>query len=296
MTYVGAARTRRKWRILQAAKLKASRLLARPDVLAVGIGMRRCNGKWRDEACIVIKVAWKLPGAALRARRRRPLPRWIDVEVERSAARVPVDVQETAGELVGSFQAKVGAPVRYGENAIGSVSAVVVVADTRAILISGHVARHKGRRIEVGGMLGVTAEPVFSKRLDHCLVELDPHPDYDAILVDGTSLTGVRKVAALQLGQTLYFHRMTTGERVPLILRYTDITAPFQTERGVVHMHGLLATDGGTMRGDSGALLYDETFRAVGTLVGAFAGKSYFIPCDYAFAALGLQLACKEPS
>lgn len=296
MTLVRVARTRRKWRILQAAKRKAERLLARPGVLAVSIGMCRRGGAWRDEACIVVAVDWKLPCAQLRAAGRRPLPRWIDVVVERSAARVAVDVQETSGELVGTCQARVGLPVRLGAQAIGSVSAVVRVADSRAVLISGHVAKQRGRRLEVGGKLGTTAEPIFSRRLDHCLVELDPLPDDDTVLLDGTALVGVRKVAGLSLGQTLYFHRMQTGERVPLRLRYVDATAPFHTDRGVVHMLGLLATDGGTRSGDSGAMLYDETFRAVGTLVGAFAGKSYFIPCDYAFAALGLQLACKEVS
>lgn len=294
VTLVRVARTRRKWRILQAAKRKAERLLSRPGVLAVSIGMRRRGGQWRDEACIVIAVDWKRSGAELRAARRRPLPRWIDVVVERSPARVGVDVQETGGERMGTCQARVGAAVRLADRAIGSVSAVVRVADSRAVLISGHVARERGRRLDIGGRLGVTEEPIFSRRLDHCLVLLDPLPDDAAVLVDGTQLVGVRKVAGLTLGQTLYFHRTQTGERVPLVLRDVDASAPFHTDRGVVPMLGLLATDAGTRGGDSGALLYDETFRAVGTLLGAFAGKSYFIPCDYAFAALGLQLACKE--
>lgn len=296
MTLVRVARTRRKWAILQAARRKAARLLARPDVLSVGIGQRRRAGAWCDEACIVIHVAWKRSGPQLRADKRRPLPRWIDVVVERSAARVPVDVQESGGELVGTCQARVGAAVRAGAQEIGSVSAIVRVADTRAVLVSGHVARHPGRRLEIDGRLGTTGEPIFSRRLDHCLVELDPLPDDDAVLVDGSSLIGVRKVASLTLGQTLYFHRARTGARVPLVLRDVEASAPFQTERGVVQMLGLVATDGGTHGGDSGALLFDEGFRAVATLLGAFAGKSYFIPCDYAFAALGLQLACKEPS
>jgi hypothetical protein len=296
VTLVRVARTRRKWRILQAAKRKAERLLARPGVLAVSIGMRRRGGAWREEACVVVVVDRKRSAAELTAAGRRPLPRWIDVVVERAAARVAVDVQETGGELVGTCQARVGAAVRLGEQAIGSVSAVVRVADSRAVLISGHVARQRGRRLEIGGRFGVTSDPIFSRRLDHCLVELDPMPDDAAVLVDGTALVGVRGVAGLTLGQTLYFHRTQTGERVPLVLRDVDATAPFHTDRGVVRMLGLLATDAGTRGGDSGALLFDETFRAVGTLLGAFAGKSYFIPCDYAFAALGLQLACKEAS
>jgi hypothetical protein len=69
------------------------------------------------------------------------------------------------------------------------------------------------------------------------------------------------------------------------------MTAPFWTPEGIVHMQGLVATDGRTAEGDSGAMLHDDSFRAVGTLLGTFAGESYFIPCDYAFAALGIELA-----
>lgn len=286
----------RKWKVLQAAKKKAERWLTRGDVLSVGIGQRFTQGTWRDEACIVVKIDWKLSAEMMRARKRTPLPRWIDVVVDGKRARVGVDLQETAGELTGTFQSIIGSPVSCEGACIGSVSAVVRGTSggkkgPKAFLISGHVAREKGRKMVIGGATGVTAEPVISDRLDHCLVEFDPEPAHQSLLLDGSNLTGICPVKSLQLGQTLYFHRAATGMRVPLLLRHIDISAPFQTSQGVVQMRGLLATDGRTAAGDSGALLFDGSFRAVGTLLGAFAQESYFIPCEFAFAALGIQLA-----
>ncbi len=286
--------TPRQWKVLQAAKRKASRWLDRDDIVSVGIGMRLQEGDWRDEACIVIKTDWKMSAEKMREAHRRPLPGWIEVVVDGKPAKVRVDVQETGGALAGKLQSVIGSPVRCDEANIGSVSAIVRGTDPRskkAILISGHVARHKGRRVELCGLVGHTAEPVRTSRLDHCLVEIDPEPAQCSTLLDGATLTGIREVKTLKLGETLYFHRMVTGMRVPLLLRQIDLSAQFRGEHGIQKMHGLLATDRRTAEGDSGALLHDEAFRAVGTLLGALAGESYFIPCDYAFAALGIQLA-----
>jgi hypothetical protein len=286
----------RRWKVLQAAKRKAERWLARGDVISVGIGQRFQQGAWKDESCIVVKIDWKLSAEMMRVRKRRPLPPWIDVVVDGKKARVIVDLQETAGELAGRFQSIIGSPVRCEGACIGSVSAVVRGTvdgkkGPKAFLISGHVAREKGRKFDIGGAFGVTSEPVITDRLDHCLVEFDPETSYGCALLDGANLTGIRPVKTLEVGQTLYFHRSATGMRVPLLLRHIDISAPFWTPKGIVHKRGLLATDGRTAEGDSGALLFDGSFRAVGTLLGAFANESYFIPCDFAFDALGIQLA-----
>jgi hypothetical protein len=284
--------TPRRWRVLLAARRAAARWMQREYVLGVGIGLRHCQGRWCEDAGIVIKVDWKLGEERLRQERRSSLPRWIEVVVDGKRARVAVDLQETAGERAGTLQGVVGAPVSHDGRPIGSVSAIVIANGARAALISGHVAKEPGRRLKLGDVAGRTAEPIITKRLDHCLVELEPSATAAVdSFVDGSDLAGVRAVSTLQMGQTLYFHRMATGERIPLILRHVEMSAPFETEDGVVTMQGMIVTNGRTMRGDSGALLHDDAFRAVGTLVGSFAGESYFIPCDYAFAAMGLQLA-----
>lgn len=283
--------TSRKWRVLQAAKRKASRWLTRAEVVGIGIGLRHREGRWHDEVCIVVKIDWKLAAQPLRTRKRRPLPAWIEVVVDGRRSRVGVDVQETGGEVAGRHQGLVGSAVHHEGEAVGSVSAVVTADGNRLVLISGHVAKHAGRQLTIGGAIGVTQDPIRSKRLDHCLVDLKSSDPPEAVLVDGSELTGIRPIPSLTLGQTLYFHRTATGTRVPLILRHVEMSAPFWTPDGIVQMEGLVVTNGRTVEGDSGALLYDEKFRAVATLLGAFAGESYFIPCDYAFAALGIQLA-----
>lgn len=289
----------RKWQALQAAKQVASRWLSRDYVVSVGIGQRLADATYCDEVCIVVKVDWKLSREALRAKRRRPFPPHLEVTIDGKRARVGVDVQETRGQTAGQLHSIVGAPVCCEGQNVGSVSAVVRTASAspggpaaaKTVLISGHVARKRGRKVSICGMTGTTGEPVRTRRLDHCLVEIVPEPSQCSVLLDGASLSGVREVKTLRPGQTLYFHGMSTGKRTPLILRDLDVAAPFVVERGVVTMLGLVATELGTVGGDSGAMLFDETFRAVGTLLGAFADRSYFIPCDYAFAALGIQLA-----
>jgi hypothetical protein len=291
--------TSRKWKVLQAAKRVAARWLARDYVLSVGIGQRFAEHTWCDEACIVVMVDWKLSAEALRAKKRRPFPRRIEVVVDGKRARVGVDVQETGGETAIVLQSIVGAPVRYEGASIGSVSAVVRAAGTGApastrtktVLISGHVAKHKGRQVEICGMKGTTGEPIRTRRLDHCLVEVVPEPSQCSVLLDGSNLGGVCDVKSLKLGQPLYFHSMATGARKMLAFRGFDLSVPLLADEGLTRMLGLVITDRGTEEGDSGAMLFDETFKAVATLLGAFGQYSYFIPCDYAFAALGIQLA-----
>jgi hypothetical protein len=63
-------------------------LMARPDVIGVGVGMRQRGGKYTDEVCIVVMVRAKQPLAALDA--ERVLPTSLDG--------VPVDVQ-AVGEI-----------------------------------------------------------------------------------------------------------------------------------------------------------------------------------------------------
>jgi hypothetical protein len=287
--------TWRKWKVLQAAKRVASRWMSRAYVVSVGIGQRSCDRTWLDEACIVVKVDRKIDSEELGAHRRRRFPSRIEVVVDGKRARVPVDVQETGGELVGTLQSIVGAPVRHGQQHIGSVSAVVRGIDdpdtSKIALISGHVARRPGRRLRISNMVGYTRAPVRTSHLDHCLVDLVPLPGQCAFL-DGTLTTGVREISTLVVGQTLYFTKMATGVRTPIVFRDHDTVAWFEDEHGHKRkMFGLVATERGTDDGDSGAMLFDGQFRAVATLLGALGNRSYFIPCGFAFEALGIQLA-----
>jgi hypothetical protein len=63
-------------------------LMARPDVVGVGVGMRQRGGETTDEVCIVVMVKEKHPLSALDA--ERVLPAVLDG--------VPVDVQ-AVGEI-----------------------------------------------------------------------------------------------------------------------------------------------------------------------------------------------------
>jgi hypothetical protein len=73
-------------------------------------------------------------------------------------------------------------------------------------------------------------------------------------------------------------------------LRQLDIDVRFQYPEGERKLVHLLATDGVTDDGDSGTVLFDEDFSAVATLVGRLHDESYFIPCQAAFADLGVSL------
>jgi hypothetical protein len=222
--------------------------------------------------------------------RRSALPAWLDVRAGNTRTRVYVDVQETRGELVGTCEGIVGEPVSYGNRARGAISAVVTTVDgARAVLIAGHVAPGSNTKLKVAGLAGVTRVPVMTTRLDHCLVDPTAPLPRDAGLLPGDhSITSVAPVHDLAPDQTLYVHHAHNPMRIPTVLRAIEMSAPFEYPTGIKQLSGLLTTDGVTVRGDSGALLYDSAFRAVGTLVGSFGGASYFIPCERAAAMLAI--------
>ena len=282
--------TARRWAVLGAAlaEARARRWHKRAGVVGLGIGQRHRQGRWQEgPACLVVKVAWKRDRARLR---HSMLPAWIYVRVAGSRVRVHVDVQETRGELFGTCEGIVGESVAFGGESQGAVSAVVTTREAaRVVLIAGHVAPGSNRDIEIGGLSGVTLVPVMTTRLDHCLVDpVEPLSDDAGLLAGGHPVAGVAAVRELALDQTLYVHHVDNPMRLPVVLRGIEMSAPFRYPSGVRMMSGLLATDGVTAPGDSGALLYDSAFRAVGTLVGSLSGASYFIPCERAAAMLAI--------
>ena len=271
---------------------KAKPWLRRKGVLAIGIGQARHADKWADEtAHIVVKVEWKLDTPTLERSRRAPLPRFIEVTVDRRKRRVPVDVQGTQGQRAGQLHGCVGAAVTIQGKLRGGAGAVVSSAQGARLLIAGHVGGQAGVAMQVGGVQGTTEKTVINSQLDHCLVAPGATPPAGwATLVDNTPLAGVARVDDLTLGQTLYFHHSESGQRVPVVLRHLDMTAPFAYPDGIHQVHHLLGTDGESVPGDSGTLLYDASFAAVGTLLGMFHDESYFIACENAFNLLGLGL------
>ena len=279
-------------RILQAALAQGKPWLRRKGVVAIGLGQARRAGDWSDEtAHIVVKMEWKLDGPELGRTRRPALPRFIEVTVHGRKHRVPVDVQGTQGQRAGQLHGCVGTAVTIRGKVRGGTGAVVSSAQGPRLLIAGHVGGQNGVAIRAGGIQGKTEKTFITSQLDHCLVAPGaPPPAGWATLVDDTPLSGVARVDDLTLGQTLYFHHSETGQRVPVVLRHLDMTAPFEYPDGIHRVQHLLGTDGESVPGDSGTLLYDASFAAVGTLVGMFHDESYFIPCERAFNLLGLGL------
>lgn len=282
----------RRWRVLRAARRKAARWLRRREVVSVGIGIRRLQGRTYDEPCIVVTVDHKLGHAELRSARRRGFPTWVEVEVDGKRGRVRVDVQETKGQRVARTQGLVGASVQRGDKTIGSISAVVEAGESRALLISGHVAKERGRTLRLGPLRGVTREPMRSAWLDHCVVDVPELPADAPMLIDDSRLAGVREPGSLRLREPLFFHRAASGERLAVTLQDVAVSAWVDgAPGGDLLMRDLVTTEGVSVAGDSGALLYDDAFRAVATLVGLLGDKSYFIPCKRALRALDLSLA-----
>jgi hypothetical protein len=278
--------------VMAAALRRARRWRRRADVLAVGVGQRRRQGRWiDDQTCIVVKVAWKLDAGHLARHGHAPLPRRIEVTIGQRRYRVAVDVQETRGEVAGRCQGCAGGSLTINSALRGGVAAIVSDGGETKILIAGHVGKRAGVTVQAGTVTGRTEAPVMNARADHCLVvPRDGVPPDAATLVDGTRLHGVVSVGELAVGQTMYFHRAATGRRTPVVLRHLDISAPFEYPDGIRDLEHLLATDGSTVAGDSGTLLFDSSFRAAGTLVGLFGNESYFIPCERAFPLLGIAL------
>ena len=284
----------RRWRILEDA-LTAARARGwhrRAGVVGLGIGQRHTRGSWvARTACVVVRVAWKRALDELSPRAR--FERWIEVRVDGARHRVRVDLQETRGELVGQCQGLVGGAVSHGGILRGAISAVVTTpGGERAVLIAGHAAPGRGAVIDLAGIVATTRAPVMTSRLDHCLVDpRAPLPPDAGRLPGGRRIAGIAPVHSLAFDQVLYLHHVCSAARVPVRLRAAETSAPFRYATGTRRLSGLLATDGVTVRGDSGTLLYDAAFHAVGTLVGAFGGASYFIPCERAAAMLAIELA-----
>ena len=288
--------------MLQSALTRVRRWERRKYVVGTAIGQRQRGGRFLRavrERCIVVYVDAKLPDSQLAAARRAPFPAFIELKRGKRKYRVPVDVQAT-GALVGELHGMISTRVSIAGQAVGAVGGIVANAQgLRSVLVAGHVAVQVGRALQLsGGMSAVTRMVRMSALLDHALARPNTaHVLGGCSLPSGDVIAGVRAVDAELLGEALFFQRATTGRRVQTLVRAVDASAPFPLPQraGPVVMRGLIATRRDTTLGESGTLLYDASFQAVGTLVGVLGEKSYFVPCDTAFARLKLTLAGEPP-
>jgi hypothetical protein len=284
--------------VLNKALAKARAWDRRPSVLGTAIGQRHRKEQYLAHAtgdlCIVVTVREKLKDNEMRARRVRPFPSDIEVEHHGRKYRIPVDVQHSAGQSAVRLRGVVALPLDFNGSPMGAVAAIVSSGSQRFLLTAGHVAQATGTRLQVrGGSAGTATTVRMNNRLDCALVELDDPPTFaDESFSNGDRLAGVRSIAPALVGKSCFFRTAATGEIESRTVRNVSASAPVPLPNAAAPtpMSGLVATDGPTSPGDSGTILYDSSFLAVGTLVGDLGHLSYFVPCDYSLLKLNVEI------
>lgn len=274
--------------------------MRRRNVVGTSVGHRHRKGRYhRDELAVIVTVAEKLGEDELRRRRIAPLPGEIVVQQGRKKVKVPIDVRGAGGAMQGHFHGLVATRLQIDDPedvTRGAVGAVVQTAAGERILTAGHVAPREGRAVEfVDGGAGQVEAVFRNNRLDHSIVlPTAPLPQGAATLPDGLPIAGVRAIDDTLLGQPVHFHHAADGMRETTVVRELHRSVDFGKQR----IEDLIVTDYETLDGDSGTLLFDDNYLAVGTLVGWFgpeAGRkservSVFLPCDSCFARIQVSL------
>lgn len=284
----------------KAALKKAKGWLRREEVLAIGLGLRSRGGELvKNELCVVVTVRWKRSPTRLAQRHEKALPSHIRVNVRDKQFSIPVDVEDARGQSVGKLHGIVGSPLVAaaggGGKRYGVIGAVVKSNGTLFILTAAHVVVKEGTPVTVnfpGGSLDGVASSVFLKgNVDHALITSDaPLPPNAKTLRSGRKLTGVRASVTVKENDEVRFFDQDGDEHTTQVSR-TGASVPFDTPVGRKNFDELIGITAQTREGDSGTLLYDSKFLAVGTLVGAYSGSDYFLPCDDSFDAIGVVLA-----
>jgi hypothetical protein len=290
------SRTDPRWRALTRALDRVRAWQRRPYVLGLGIGQIARQGRHQPRTLgVIVTVDRKLAPAELLRRGRRPFPRSLELVVGGRRVRVPVDVQHSGGQKVGRLHGLVGGALRRQQRVLGAVGALVRTDQGARVLTAGHVARESGSRFVLRGLGAVETELVLMNAgTDAALLETETtFPATAPTLPDGSQLAGTAVVDQRLVGQVVFVRNVQSGKTVATIVRAVLASAPFPLPidgQAVTTMRGLLACDEVTEPGYSGTLLYDESLRAVGTLVGSLGGRDYFVPCDRTFARLNLEL------
>ncbi|MGH7788123.1 MAG: trypsin-like peptidase domain-containing protein [Candidatus Binatia bacterium] len=286
------ARVTRK--VLCGALGVAKKWLRRDEVVAVGIGLRRRAGSHTAEPAIVVTVRWKRTPDRLRELRVAHIPKVVRVQLDGRTFDVPVDVQGAKGRLRGSPSGLVACPLDTDDARFGVVSALVSRGAQRFILTAAHVVRQLGRGVVVIGrgrhVRGTVSEIHAAGNLDHALIQsTETLAPSEATFPLGEPLAGVRASSTLRLGELVFFRKRNGQLRQVSILK-VDETVDFNMPVGSTRFSGVVSTSLASERGDSGALLYDNNFRAVGTLLGGFGAYSCFLPCQPSFGRLNVTL------
>lgn len=284
-----------------AALHRAKGWLKRPDVTAVGIGLQKQGDLQTDTKCISVTVRWKRTTQRLATLKIEPLPHSISVRVGGRTHKVPVDVEGAGGRIRGKLHGIVGAQLkakhtnRPGAEA-GLVGAIVEQQGRDLILAAGHVVLTPGARVSVrlpqGTLQGTAAEVFLENSLDHALVEPSGTlPDGASNLPNGESLGGVRDTSRLNPREQAFYYDQD-GRLHSVRVDGTNVSTSFPlTDTKELAFDDLIAvTPAESREGDSGTILYDIQFLAIGTLVGGYNNRSYFLPCDISFTAIGVTL------
>lgn len=276
--------------------LSAARaLLRRRGVVGAHIGQRLREGRYVAQAgvaevCVVVLVEAKLEANEVREARRRLLPSTVTVSHQGMTYDIPLDVQERPHRPPGVRQGLVGGQiVEPASGRSGAIGLVVSWQGTDRLMVAAHVAGSVGDTFTLPDGGRATVSKIWlTQRLDHAV--LTPGGSLragQARLVNGPPLTGIRPVNASLIGVGVLLNHANGGAVQSTVVRDIYVSAPFYDAAGkVVTVLDLVATDSATMAGDSGTLLYDHGQRAIGTLVGVYQGKSYFLPCDDSLARI----------
>ena len=272
------------WRdAIRSAKATFGR---RKGVVGFAVGRRDCNEESAGEISLIILVEKKLALSELRG--RKLLPRRHVFEHRGRNREVPIDVQETNGEALGTLNHS-GTPVSGGGNQ-GTVGGVVRRGNQVFVLTSGHVAVSRGRRMVFGenqAVKGRVSLVRLNRFLDHALVVPDTEPQEGVC-----SLVGLRTggMSDRLVGRTLRIYSERMDDEANVGVRQVFASCRFRYGNTTRLMNDLIATDRVTERGDSGALLYDPERRlAIGHVLGSLGDNSYFLPFDHASQQLGVS-------